>query len=468
MIRCLIVDDSMSSRMVLREILTRAPDLDVVGEAEGADQALGLALQLKPDVITMDVQMPGKDGFVGIEQVMAQVPTPIVVICSGADDASLGIGFRALQGGAVDVLSKPNAKDPKEYERQCELIRTTIRAMSGIKVIGRRMRRESPKASNGLDVRQVKCIGIASSTGGPNALRALLEPVPERFPYPIVVAQHIAEGFCEGMARWLDDTVALNVCVARHGAPLLPGHVYVAPSYRHLVVSGGLLRLEDGAPVSGAKPSGTILLASLAREYGAGAAGFVLTGMGQDGAAGLKAIRLRGGLTVAQLPASAIAPGMPEAAIGSGAPLAILELSQMSELLCRMVGAPPNIKASGIKKRLLLVDDTETVLALERQVLSSNYDVTFARDGQEALDVATVNAFDGIVMDIRMPRMTGDEALRRLKMSAATRNVPVLMVTSESDGKLLQSCWDSGCQAILKKPIDIEELKATVARLVPP
>lgn len=462
MIRCLIVDDSPSFRAVLRQALARVPEVEVVGEAADGAEAVEHAVKLRPDVITIDVQMPRQNGVEAIAQIMERAPAPIVVIGSTAADPA--VSFQALALGAVEVLAKPSAADPALHEKQLEQIRTAVRVLSGVKVITQQ-RLPRPGQPAALAPRPpLACVGIVTSTGGPAALEQLLHKLPGTFSAPILVVQHVQPGFLHGLARWLGQHTPLTVKVAEHDEPLRAGTVYLAPDGAHLLASRGRARLEATAPVRGFCPSGTVLLASIAKEYGAGAAGLVLTGMGDDGVAGLKLLRGRGGSTIAQGEASSVVYGMPRAAIESQAAETIAELDQLPELLVRLAGGAREQK----QKRLLLVDDTETILAMEQKLFGGDYELCVARNGKEALEAAERFRPHAILMDYSMPVMTGGQALKEMRTRTVTRDIPVVMVTSETDPALLASCWEGGCHAIVKKPIDALHLQQTVRRLVPP
>lgn len=458
MIRCLVVDDSTSFREALKDILRRSPDVEVVGEASDGAEAIEKAQALRPDVITMDVQMPGRDGLQAIQEIMARKPTPIVVISAASGD--LQINFRALQLGAVEVLEKP-AGDPAQRARQAEQIRQAVRAVAGLTLVTRHLRSTSRSLAGPKPSGPPRALGIVASTGGPAALARILSTLPADFPIPLLVVQHVAEGFGSGFASWLRSQSVLPVELAEHGARITPGKVLLAPTGKHLMVSLGRVRLDDGPPVRGHRPSGTALLASLAKEYGGRAAGLVLTGMGDDGAAGLKLLRDRGGLTIAQGAASAMVYGMPKVAAELGAAEHVLELEEIVPALKRL-GAIDG----GRRKRLLLVDDSETILQLERSLFESRFELTIARNGQEAVREVERAVPDGVLMDFSMPVMTGGEALKAIRALPQARNLPVIMVTSETEPALLQSCRDGGCQAIVPKPIDRRLLQDAVARFI--
>jgi chemotaxis response regulator CheB len=228
----------------------------------------------------------------------------------------------------------------------------------------------------------------------------------------------------------------------------------------------GRIRLDDGPPVKGLRPSGTVLFASLARELGASAAGLVLTGMGDDGAAGLKLMRERGAFTAAQGQASSVVYGMPRVAFESGAAEVQLELDEIPGALQRL--AEPGLSGGGgsavRRRRLLLADDTETILQVESMLLSDRYELMFARDGKEALATARAHSPDGILLDHSMPHLTGAQVLQALRADSRTRSIPVIMVSSETDDAIVKSWWAGGCQAVVPKPIDQQLLLGTVRK----
>lgn len=463
MIRCLIADDSPTFRWVLRELLTRDPEIEVVGEAVDGADALAQTLALKPDVLTLDVNMPRLNGLEVIKEIMTRAALPILVLTAAAEDESDQVSFQALSLGALEVLSKPRAQDPQRFAAQAEEIRRAVRTIAGIKPMTRRAQAVEPSVPflMGAGRGPVACIGIATSTGGPAALQRIFSSLPADFPVPILVVQHTADGFTPALVKWLGSQTKLQVGIAEHGEPLAPGTVRFAPDRRHLMVSLGRLRLDDGPAVRGFRPAGSVLLASLAREFGPAGAGFVLTGMGEDGVSGLQLMRERGGATFAQGRASSVVWGMPRAAIEQGAAEWCLELDQLAPAMQRL--APPGSATGTRRNRLLLVDDSQTILLLEQRFLKDRYELFLATDGREAVDAAHKLKPDVVLMDYSMPVMNGVEALRELRAHAATRSLPVIMVTSETTPAVLQSCRDAGCADIVQKPINAVGLHRAVA-----
>jgi two-component system chemotaxis response regulator CheB len=489
MIRCLIVDDSPTFRGILRRLLAKAPNVEVVGEAGDGEEALARTLELKPDVLTMDVHMPRRNGLEAIAEIMRVRPTPIVVVSAAAGGANEELSFQALKLGAVEVLGKPNALDPHRFEVQSEAIRQAVRAVSGLTLVTRheRLARQPtpppvavapprPKVAGG---KALACIGIAASTGGPPALQKVLSALPAGFPVPILVVQHIAPGFTEGLVRWLAAQCAVRVRIAQRGDPLEPGTVLFAPDDQHLMVSMGRVRIDAGPPVKNLRPSGTVLFTALAREFGESAAGLILTGMGDDGVAGLKLMRERGAFTAAQGKASCVVYGMPEVAVRTGAAQTTLELDEIAPALLRLaervaaIPTPASFPAAAApggeprRRKLLLADDMETILAFEQAVLGDAYELVLARDGEQALEAARTHLPDAILLDHTMPKLTGAQVLEQLRASPPTQSIPVIMVSSETEKSIIESWWRNGCQAVVGKPIDRALLMSTLRRFVP-
>lgn len=464
MIRCLIVDDSPTFRRVLREILTADKRIEVVAEAENGDEAISLARAHRPDVMTLDVHMPGRSGYEVIREVMGSgQPMRILVISAAADDASDQVTFQALSLGALEVLGKPRAGDPARAARDAEALRTAVRVVAGITPVTRLSNTSAAPADFQLaSHRAPQCVGIAASTGGPAALEKILAGLPATFPVPILVVQHIAEGFTAGLVSWLSASTPLRVKLAEHGELLSAGTVYFAPDNHHLLTSLGRVRLSADSPrMRGFRPSATVLFTSLARDYGAAGLGLALTGMGDDGAAGLKLMKDRGGHVLAQDEATSVVWGMPRAAVEAGATLGVLALEQMAPALIRLTARKAGAQR---KPRLLLVDDSETILLFEKALLQDQFELFLARNGQEALDASRAMELDVVLMDYSMPVMDGEAALVAMRATAATAQLPVVIVTGETDSAVWRRCEAAGALCVLKKPINPAELHSAIAR----
>lgn len=349
MIKVLVVDDSPTVRLVLQTILESDPDITVIGTASGGQEALQKALDLHPDLITMDVLMPGMDGIEATRQIMAQCPTPIIVISAHRSDPVLAVSFSALQAGALQVVDKPeNAFSPEGAAVRAALI-SAVKLMSEVRVVRRRYgtlpRNGTPNGAPapvssppGLTPRECEVVAIGASTGGPAALNMILSGLPANLPTPVLIVQHITAGFTQGLATWLQASCQLTIKIAQPDQRIQPGTIYIAPDDQHLSVDrGGRLRLTRDTMVNHVRPSADILFDSVAQTYGATAVGVLLTGMGEDGARGLLTIHQRGGFTIAQDEASSVVYGMPKAAAQLGACSTILPLDQIASTLVRTV-----------------------------------------------------------------------------------------------------------------------------------
>lgn len=350
-IRVLVVEDSLTVRKHLVAVLTADPRFDVVGEAEDGKTAIALCERLRPDVITLDMIMPGMGGLAATEHIMAHCPTPIVVVSSSTNRGELVQTYEALAAGAVDVLDKPTGEEPgSEWERR---FLQTVELVSRIKVIthlrGRIDARRAalapitaPQPSTPRARGACEIVGIGVSTGGPGALVEVLGAIPASFSIPIVLVIHIADPFGAALAEWLSDQTKVKVRYARHGEPVGPvssAQVLMAPPGKHLRVLGGRAALSDDAERHSCRPSVDVLFESIAREHGARGAGCLLTGMGRDGADGLLAIRHAGGATIAQDEATSVVYGMPREAAILGAAEAILPLEAIGPTIAALAAA---------------------------------------------------------------------------------------------------------------------------------
>ena len=344
MIRVLIVDDSQTMRVVIRNILESDPELRVVGEARNGREAINLCKRVEPDIVTMDIRMPEMDGFQAIQRIMAESPRPIVVLTSTKSDRELGISFKAIDYGALAVTKKPFFS-AGIYPNAEKLI-GEVKAMAQVKVVGRRRstvketsKPPSPRSLYPILVSNpLRLIAMGASTGGPPALNVILTKLPSDLPVPVVVVQHISVGFMKGLVRWLNDTTPLRVRIATNGVLMEPGTVYLPPDQQHLTVGKGWRAwLQDSPPVGGHRPSVTVLFDSVAEHYGRSAAGVLLTGMGADGARGLKAIRDAGGYTIAQDEDTSVVFGMPKEAIKMGGASEVAALGDIGERLTSLM-----------------------------------------------------------------------------------------------------------------------------------
>ncbi len=340
LIKVLIVDDSLLSRELLANLLRRDPAIQVVGMATNGVEAVNMTRDLKPDLITMDIFMPEMNGFQAIEHIMAYNPTPILVITSSVVKDGIDITFKALELGALDLIEKPaHAYGPEMTQKGKDLVEK-VKLLSRIKVIrhirGKR-RKLAPKPSERLPGEQRSILAVASSTGGPKALHQIFSELPRDFPAGIVVVQHMSEGFVKGMTEWINMESKISVREAKDGERVVPGTALVAPGGRHMTVGQHrFIRLIDDPPLQGHRPSGTVLLESVAQNFGPQAVGLILTGMGSDGARGMKAIKENGGYTIAQDEKTSVVYGMPKAAVDMGAIDEVLPLERIPDELCKL------------------------------------------------------------------------------------------------------------------------------------
>lgn len=340
----MVVEDSATVRTLLCHIIDRDPRLQLAAVCVSAEEALESIAVVQPDVISMDIRLPGMDGLEATRQIMSTHPTPIVVIADAVQDAALSIAMNALKAGALTVLEKPAGPAATAYESVATHIATQLYIMSQVPVIRRRgdARAAVLAEKANLDARfgGASVIGIGASTGGPPALAAVLGALPVRFPAPILVVQHMGGPFMEGFAHWLDDQTSLEVSIAKDRETPLPGHVYVAPGDRHLSVgAGGVLRVTAEAPLASQRPAANVLFQSLARVLGPKAIGVLLTGMGEDGARGLLEMREAGACTIAEDESTAVVYGMPAAAVRMGAAAMRLPLDAIAPRLMQMMTA---------------------------------------------------------------------------------------------------------------------------------
>jgi two-component system, chemotaxis family, protein-glutamate methylesterase/glutaminase len=344
-LKVLVVDDSAVSRRLLSSVLAGDPDVQVVGEAGDGGQAVRMARMLEPDVITMDIHMPDMDGFETTRRIMEQSPRPIVIVSADYDAEDVARSFRALEAGALTVLPKPKyVGDVRSSERVAEFV-ATVKLMAGVKVFRRRSRGSGNGVATPPPVpgsTRAEIVAIGASTGGPAALATLLSGLPAEFPAPILVAQHLARGFDEGLAEWLDGVSALDVRLAMAGEPLHAGTVLIAPHGAHLgVTRSGRATLSFSDPVGGHRPSATYLFRSVAHAYRGAGLGVIMTGMGEDGVAGLTDLKGAGGRVLGQDESTCVVYGMPGAAHRAGVVDRELPLGALAKAMVACCGGPP-------------------------------------------------------------------------------------------------------------------------------
>jgi two-component system chemotaxis response regulator CheB len=355
-IRVLIVDDSALVRQVLTEILNGDPGIEVVGAAPDPFVARDKIKALNPDVLTLDVEMPKMDGITFLSNLMRLRPMPVVMV-SSLTEKGADVTLQALEFGAVDFVTKPKVDLAHTLDEYAAEIRAKVRMAAGARV--RALERSSvastlgmvPKLSADAVLAKTgprhfrttdRLIAIGASTGGTEAIKEVLLDMPADAP-GIVISQHIPETFSGPFARRMNGISAMTVYEAQDGQQILPGHVYIAPGSHHLlVVRDGarfVCRLSDGPPVNRHRPSVDVMFRSVAQNVGSNAIGVILTGMGADGAEGLKEMREAGSVTIAQDETTSVVWGMPGEAVKRGAAEHVLALDKVAARLMTLVHA---------------------------------------------------------------------------------------------------------------------------------
>ncbi|QRN98093.1 response regulator [Archangium violaceum] len=353
--KLLLVEDSRSVAAFLEQILRREPDIELLPQVTDGRDAVAAVRRWNPQLVLMDLVLPGMDGVDAIAEIMATAPCPIVVLSGQLDTPGRDRTFESLRAGAVDVLAKPTAGGLDAVKEFRERLLRTVRVMAHARVVGRRrtppsipVTQVARPVSSLSEGKSCALLAIGGSTGAPPLVYELLRALPSPAPFPVVVAQHIIRGFEPSFARWLGGTGHRTV-VAMGGEWLGPGSVFVSPADRDLVVRGGRLQTQPARGV--AVPSVDALFESVAGFHGSRAVGLLLTGMGEDGAKGLLAMHRAGALTVAQDGASCVVDGMPGAARAMGAASQILTPSEMTALLISLARSsapfPPSPSGRG-------------------------------------------------------------------------------------------------------------------------
>ncbi|HTT20423.1 MAG TPA: chemotaxis response regulator protein-glutamate methylesterase [Candidatus Sulfotelmatobacter sp.] len=341
-VRVLVVDDSALMRKLIPQMLAGDEAIDVVGTAMDGSFCLKKIEELKPNVVTLDLEMPGMNGIDTLKEIMRHNPVPVIVFSSHSIEGA-SVTMKALGLGAFDFVTKPKDASAHMAETARELI-AKVKAAADCKLKPRVLPGARPKpekivAPSGAPN---KIVAIGVSTGGPQALEFVLSQLPGNFPGAITVVQHMPDGFTDMFARRLDEVCPLRVKEAQSGDLLLPGRVLICPGSRHMKVKrlplGDIAVLSDEPRVNGHRPSVDVLLKSVAEEFHTNAVGVLMTGMGDDGAEGLGAIKREGGMTIAQSEESCVVYGMPKAAIERGYAIRVVGLDIMGSTLQAICG----------------------------------------------------------------------------------------------------------------------------------
>lgn len=336
MIRILIADDSPLIRAVLKDLLARDPGIQVIAEVADGRAAVEETARLRPDLVIMDVMMPVLDGIDAVAEIMAATPTPVLMLSANTDPQDSRSAFSAIRFGALDVMAKPAGATTGAFNQLADQLVAKVRSLSRIRVMHHfRPIRKTPiplPASPPAIRRGILAIG--ASTGGPRAVMQLLKELPATLPAAVLVVQHIADGFAAGFAEWLDREVPLPVHLARDGDMLQPRRVLIAPNGTHLTLVGRRVALVASPPLHSCRPAVDALFRSLADNgLAPETVGVILTGMGSDGAAGLKLLLEKGAVTLAQNEATCAVFGMPKAAIDCHAVDQVLALGDLPQAI---------------------------------------------------------------------------------------------------------------------------------------
>jgi two-component system, chemotaxis family, protein-glutamate methylesterase/glutaminase len=349
MIRVLIAEDSATCLGLLTEIIATDPRLSLIATANHGAEAVRMTRELRPDVVVMDIHMPVMDGFEATRQIMTDTPTPIVIVSGSVDVRQVKVSMQALRLGALALLPKPTLNSNVDFDEMARQFTSSIRSMAGVRVVRRwsptpdRTERSIPAPPPVLpppaEGRKAELVAIATSTGGPGALYRIFSELSGDFPVPILVVQHIAHGFVGGLAAWLDSASKLRVKVATPDERIKPGWAYIAPDDFHLGLRDrDTIEISAAKPIAGFRPSGTFLFESVARVYGNRALALVLTGMGEDGLTGLRAMHAAGAQIIAQDEETSVVFGMPGVAVAAGIADSVLPLDLIAGRLLRLCG----------------------------------------------------------------------------------------------------------------------------------
>jgi two-component system chemotaxis response regulator CheB len=342
MINVLIVEDSRVVSEYLYYVLSQDPEIQVIGNVSNGQKAVEFLRDHKPDVISMDIDMPIMDGLEATRIIMETKPTPILIVTASRNAKEVAVTMDALAAGALSVIEKPvGVGHPNERKLSSQLV-TMIKLMAEVKVVSRKSKpREKQPAKmpekpelSARKLDQIDVVAIGVSSGGPNTLHQVFSQITQQFPYPILVVQHITEGFLPGLVNWLGKSTAIPMHIAVDGDNIKPGHIYFAPDHHQMGVnSKGRIKLEECPPISGICPSVAHLFSCVAKEYKDRSLGIILTGMGSDGAKEMRLMREAGAITIAQDKDSSLIHGMPGVAISLGAAKHIMSATEISRFL---------------------------------------------------------------------------------------------------------------------------------------
>jgi len=341
MIRVLLADDSELMRRVLHDLLERDPQITVVAAVGDGKQAVAETARLRPDLVIMDILMPVMDGLTAVSEIMANSPTPILVLSANLNPEENRHAFQAINRGALDVMEKPSNLGSVSFEDFAGKLIAEIKFLSKIRVV-HHFRRSATVPTAVLPTPQADqggrdILAIGASTGGPRAVRQLMKTLDPATEARVLIVQHIAGGFASDFANWLDRESGFRVRLSRHGDRPEPGLALVAPDGFHMTLADDRVALTEGPPVHSCRPAVDVLFRSLAESVAKRTVAVLLTGMGQDGAGGMLTLQQRGAYTIAQDEASSAIFGMPKAAIALGGVNQVLALDAMPGVLAKLL-----------------------------------------------------------------------------------------------------------------------------------
>lgn len=314
-VRVLVVDDSKVMRRLLSDMLEADPDIEVVGTARNGADALRQISELGPDVVTMDIEMPKMDGLTALQYIMAENPLPVIMV-SAMDKRQADITMKALSMGAVDFIPKTSGTLSLDIEKTGDVIISKVKMAAAVEVKPITRTTINPVSFPTFRRRDsILVVVIGASTGGPKAIQDVLSGLPRDIPAAVLIVQHMPEGFTESFAERLNWYTSLEVREAREGEEIQTGTVLIAPGNHHMEINGNCVHLQDEPEVNGVRPSVDVLMKTVATNYGENSVGVLLTGMGSDGAEGMKDIKQSGGRTIAQDEETSVIYGMPKAAV---------------------------------------------------------------------------------------------------------------------------------------------------------
>ena len=342
MIKVLIVDDSRVIREFMTHLLSSDPDIQVIGVACSGEEAIAQVYEKRPDVIAMDIHMPGMNGYEATRVIMETIPTPIVIVTGSLKETEISNSFKLIEAGALAIVLRPPGMENPGFDAARKELLRNIKLMSEIKVVRRfpnQMHKRIPidlriPKKSVSDSKDIQLVAIGSSTGGTIVLQTILSNLPKDFPVPVLIVQHIAKGFLNGLKDWLSATSNLPVNIATEGEFMQPGQVYLAPDNLQMgITADNRIELRNMPAENSLCPSVDYLFRSVAKVLGDRAVGVLLTGMGKDGASELLTMKKHGAITIAQDEASCVVFGMPGEAVKIGAADRILSPEKIAEAL---------------------------------------------------------------------------------------------------------------------------------------